>query len=346
MELNRIKKLLPKDYHKHAERDISLLANSIFVETYSFGFEKELNIKFSSSFWFINKGLTKFYRSQKEHNNFAKTLGSRAMKKKIDYTEKIAKELFNLTNWFYKFTEKNKNLKSFLKNKKEFVDNYRMFFTYHQVIYWTADYIATTFPKNDKGEKIIKILDRVYNYNELVVPDAEKYFKKLKINKFLHDEIGEGYKYFTEKERKNGLGIIFIKGKRMILNWKDSKNLENFIEKRNKKYLGKIKEIKGISAQEGRCIGKVQLIKNFSKLKNIKEGAILVTYQVRPQFNKFVKKAGAIITDEGGILCHASMLSREFKIPCIVGTKIATEVLKTGDRVEINGSKGIIKIIR
>ena len=58
------------------------------------------------------------------------------------------------------------------------------------------------------------------------------------------------------------------------------------------------------------------------------------------------KKAGGIVTDEGGITSHAAIIAREFKIPCVVGTKIATQIIKTGDLVEVNADKGIVKIIK
>jgi len=59
-----------------------------------------------------------------------------------------------------------------------------------------------------------------------------------------------------------------------------------------------------------------------------------------------MKEAGAIITDEGGITCHAAIVSRELGIPCIIGTKIATKVLKDGDIVEVDAGKGVVKIIK
>lgn len=58
-----------------------------------------------------------------------------------------------------------------------------------------------------------------------------------------------------------------------------------------------------------------------------------------------MKKAAAIITDEGGITCHAAIVSRELNIPCIIGTKVATKILKDGDLVEVNAEKGVVKII-
>jgi len=62
-----------------------------------------------------------------------------------------------------------------------------------------------------------------------------------------------------------------------------------------------------------------------------------------PYFNQALKKASAIVTDEGGVTCHAAIFARELGIPCIVGTKVATQVLKDGDKVEVDANKGIVK---
>ena len=58
-----------------------------------------------------------------------------------------------------------------------------------------------------------------------------------------------------------------------------------------------------------------------------------------------LRKAAAIVTDEGGITCHAAVLARELGIPCVIGTKTASKLLKTGDRVEVDASAGVVKII-
>ena len=76
------------------------------------------------------------------------------------------------------------------------------------------------------------------------------------------------------------------------------------------------------------------------------KGRILVAGQTMPQFMPAIRKARAIITNEGGMLCHAAIVSRELKIPAIIGTKVATEVLKDGDEVEMDLDKGRIKILR
>ena len=56
-----------------------------------------------------------------------------------------------------------------------------------------------------------------------------------------------------------------------------------------------------------------------------------------------MKKAAAIVTEQGGITSHAAIISRELRVPCVIGTKIATKVLKDGDKVEVDATKGIVK---
>lgn len=106
-------------------------------------------------------------------------------------------------------------------------------------------------------------------------------------------------------------------------------------------------EIKGQSASKGQYVGVVRVIRDAEspEAKDFQEGEILVTSMTRPEFVPLMKKAGAIITDEGGVTCHAAIVSRELRKPCIIGTKNATHVLKTGDRVEIDADKGVVHII-
>jgi pyruvate,water dikinase len=65
-----------------------------------------------------------------------------------------------------------------------------------------------------------------------------------------------------------------------------------------------------------------------------------------PDFVPAMRKAVAIITDEGGITCHAAIVSRELGKPCIIGTKIATKALKDGDVVEVDADNGVVRIIK
>lgn len=108
-----------------------------------------------------------------------------------------------------------------------------------------------------------------------------------------------------------------------------------------------VKEIKGtVAFKRGIVQGKVQIIKDGEEGNSFEEGNILVTQMTNPTYLPAMKKSKAIITDEGGMLCHAAIVSRELKIPCVIGTKIATKVLKDGDLVNVDATNGIVTIIK
>ena len=100
--------------------------------------------------------------------------------------------------------------------------------------------------------------------------------------------------------------------------------------------------IKGTIACQGRAKGKVKIIITQEEQKKMNKGDILVSPMTTPQLVSAIKKAAAIVTDEGGMTAHAAIVSRELGIPCIVGTKIASKVFKDNDLVEVNANKGII----
>jgi phosphoenolpyruvate synthase/pyruvate phosphate dikinase len=112
------------------------------------------------------------------------------------------------------------------------------------------------------------------------------------------------------------------------------------------KFSSDTKIIKGQTAFKGRVTGKVEIIFNKAQIRNFKRSHILVSPMTTPDYLPAMKKAAAFITDEGGITCHAAIIARELKTPCVIGTKIATKVLKDGDLVEVDANKGIVRIIR
>lgn len=110
--------------------------------------------------------------------------------------------------------------------------------------------------------------------------------------------------------------------------------------------LGSVKEIKGACACPGKATGIVRVINRATDMDKMQYGDILVSLATTPSIVSAMKKAAAIITDEGGLTCHASIVSRELNIPCVIGTKFATTVLKDGDVVAVDAQKGLIKIIK
>jgi len=105
----------------------------------------------------------------------------------------------------------------------------------------------------------------------------------------------------------------------------------------------KIKQLQGDSACPGKAKGTVKIVNMASNMSKMKHGDILVSQATTPQIVAAMKKASAIVTDEGGLTCHASIVSRELNIPCVIGTKIATQVLKDGDKVAVDATQGLVK---
>ena len=103
------------------------------------------------------------------------------------------------------------------------------------------------------------------------------------------------------------------------------------------------KEIRGTTAQPGKNRGIVRIINSPEEMTKMNQGDILVSGSTNPNLMPAIRKAAAIVTDEGGLTCHAAIVSREFKIPCVVGTNIATKVLKDGDKVEVDATKGVVR---
>lgn len=146
------------------------------------------------------------------------------------------------------------------------------------------------------------------------------------------------------KERKRGCFLIHSNGKlKEIYTDKKAVDFRKKIAKKTKK---DVLEIKGMVASMGKITGIVKIVLSIKNLNKVKDGDILVSPMTRPEHISAMKKVGAIVTDDGGITCHAAIVSRELKKPCIIGTKIATQVLKDGDLVEVDADKGVVRIIK
>lgn len=104
--------------------------------------------------------------------------------------------------------------------------------------------------------------------------------------------------------------------------------------------------VRGTVASKGRARGRARLLYEIEDMPKIQKGDIIISPMTRPHFVPALRKASGIVTDFGGILCHAALISREFGIPCVVGTKNATKVFKDNDLIELNSYEGIARKIK
>ncbi len=146
--------------------------------------------------------------------------------------------------------------------------------------------------------------------------------------------------------RKDGFALVSKQGRITII---EKEGLEEFLSREGiEKHFSPITRVKsfgGVIASQGKVRGRVRVIEKPELMSEFKDGEILVTYMTTMEFTPIFGKAAGIITDEGGLSSHAAIISREFGVPCIVGTTIATRNLKTGDIVELNASEGKITIL-
>ena len=153
----------------------------------------------------------------------------------------------------------------------------------------------------------------------------------------------------------NARAQVFVQyaqdGAMTYIEGEDAKKIVSRFIKESKK---EKREIVGVVANKGKAIGKIKVIStdyysDFSILTRLfdemDDGDILVAETTSPELMPACKKAGAIITDQGGLLSHAAIVSRELNIPCIVGTGNATEILKDGNKVEVDAENGVVRII-
>lgn len=146
-------------------------------------------------------------------------------------------------------------------------------------------------------------------------------------------ELNERLRYSVvvwEKGKKNAKVVSGLKGRV----WEKKTLTKN---------IGSSKIIRGTLASPGNARGRVRILLRAKDSDQLKKGEVLVTFMTSPDFMPAIRKCSAIVTNLGGVTCHAAIISRELKIPCVVGTKIATKVLRTGDLVEVDADQGVIK---
>ncbi|MEX0649422.1 MAG: PEP/pyruvate-binding domain-containing protein [Candidatus Andersenbacteria bacterium] len=235
-----------------------------------------------------------------------------------------------------------------LRQRKEYFREWRGALTADEKL--IVDYIQTIIVLRDKRKDVIG-KGLVVNFRV-----GESIFTKLNIPKELlyycaFEEFLKGSSYFEEKRVEilaRPKGVLFLHDYNGAIEFQyddfeeTKKAMEETYMNSQKKH-GEV--IEGQIAYPGSVRGVVKVVLRPSEFNKFKEGEVLVTSMTRPEFVPLMKKASAIVTDEGGITSHAAIISREMKKPCVIGTKIATRRLKDGDEVEVDANNGVVKLL-
>lgn len=297
-------------------------SRKIGLKLYSTGKYIDLLRKFE---WFINKS----------DNNFAKLDYSRISD--VNQFFKLVKKFlayYRYTEFFYtdiiydpKYGKKYKyqqNAISGTKNKGRLLLN-KIFLERKGYLNQLFDYLQNKYSLSK---------DTLFNYSSKELP-------LLLTGQFVDKRIIDA--------RKRNYCLIVKRNWRKFIN-EDNGAFHSFANLFAKSQLN---IIKGITACSGKYIGKARIIEpdysNFIMVKNMlslmKPGEVLITESTSPEIMRACKLAGAIVANQGGIGSHAAIISREMGIPCIVGTQNATQRIKTGDTVMIDGRRGTVEVL-
>jgi phosphohistidine swiveling domain-containing protein len=340
------------------------------LEGVGMGLENELEKRLRNEIKFTNnKEYNKYFSIlttpskisfvAKEENELRKIDCHKGEKRKIAFRNHLDKYFWILNSYagVQKFTIKSlekrlkhlsKTKKKLLLNKKGILKKYNLS---QEIISVIKNLDIITTMQDERKKNIIMSI----GYFDKVINEVSKR-TKVSINLLCHLGVSDilkiksinDFKKYEKTLLKRLKGVYFImqNGKECSFLGNDFKELAKLQNQKLNTKKGTSNDIHGVSANLGKVNGRVIVCKNFSSINKVKEGDILVATMTRPEFVPAMKKAGAIITDEGGITCHAAVVSRELNIPCIIGTKYATKILKDGDEVEVNANHGVVKIIK
>ena len=145
-----------------------------------------------------------------------------------------------------------------------------------------------------------------------------------------------------QRMRQGILSVVFRQGKIRWLPYIQAEKIRKIMIG----IMSKCDNLKGRPAYPGKVQARARIILNKKDFHKLKPGEILVAPNTRPEYVPIMKIAGAIISEEGGITCHAAIISRELKKPAVVGVQGALDVLKDGDLVEVDADQGIVRKLK
>lgn len=356
---------LTYDLQKYAERKMPLFNLVVSIWTHYYSLKDTIGVGFTNSVFTHSNGTCDLCASQEEINiicdrvlNLVKTESHL-----FEVWYKMAKELnAEAYDLLEKYQQDRVVLSAELYEKafRVFVDN----FGFCTILpYWVLYGINHALEKGEARESfgnVLKMFEELKSetrYPQLGQVVINKYFKHaadlLKINpelaSCLHPDeilqIMDGNIVVTSEELRKRMDWCAITRAEELfkVNFIFDKNtyaklLVSEIDK-------SVTELKGSTAFKGIVRARAKIVNTMDDMSKFIEGDVLVSIQSSPSLMPVIIKCSAIVTDEGGIMCHASVVSRELKKPCIIGTKNATKIIKDGDMVEVDANNGIVKII-
>jgi len=346
-----------KDWTHYLTRPFTLFGVSLWQNWYESKVMKEIVGGQMKLGLFVEEksGVVRSYRSSKELQNFYNTI----RKNIINNETKILRYLKQAQKYNTQAQKILNKGRGSVKSLDEALEIYLKTSIYGGVLPFYVLYCIEHY--NYKSPRLQKISEKLiqssfYNriLNELIVPIAERVLEsegkqRKQIIQFttLQELKRKDFSFAKKRLQKSEQGHLWVYelgNKAETIRWyKDtSKVIKKLDGNLNNRF-----ETSGTVAYKGKVRGIARIILD-PLAKNIvfNQGDILITINSNPVFMPYILRAGAIVADEGGLASHATIVSREFKKPCITGTKIATQIFKNGDMIEVDADNGIVRKVK
>lgn len=318
--------------------------------------KKYLGKGFAHSLFIHRKGVVSFYLLRSEYEYFGKAMAKEAAADPRR-TRKLLQDLKRNSDHIVACMDSMKGTLPTRRQYQKFLVYFDRHLPLHNFMKKTVDFLP-----QEAGKKLMPYFRDARVYTERVYSDTEKFFRKLA--GVIAKRLGYRADYLTcltqeelerylqkgtlptkeiLRKRYVGSALIFEKGQRQILYGTKVAAMERKIFA---SLSSQAATLQGTSVYQGKVTGVVRIVRDPHKPGRFNKGDILVTGMTRPEFLALIKKAGAIVTDAGGVLCHAAIAARELRKPCIVGTEVATRVLKSGRIICVDARRGIISIVK
>ncbi|MBN1162690.1 hypothetical protein JXA34_03025 [Patescibacteria group bacterium] len=256
------------------------------------------------------------------------------------YLEKSKKELTERYEELSRFEDDTKQLHSDIKTKYNLDGHYLRKIGYvHTLSRMSDERKEATNKSHIAMHRVFSVLAEKTNVSE----DVFKYlsFEELKQN------IDDSHRMLEIYSRRidNPYILYYVNGTYEII--EDPEDVIALTEELRPD-LGSVHSVQGLTVSSGnvdRLKGTAKVLRSHKEMSKVQEGDVLVATMTTPQYSPAMRRAAAIVTDEGGMTCHAAIISRELNIPCVIGTKIATKVFKDNEVIELDLKRSIVRRI-
>lgn len=359
MTKTEIEKIVNKyDWEKRWLERNCLLTAGLAGEMYYVDFPKNWKkMVFAQLFFAYHDGMITCYQLKSENDEFGNAFAADLIND-AKLAKSWARETHKAAERLLEYIKQKPSVLLTQKNYEEFIKIFFAFLVPYVGLIRIINYVEPQFQAN-----ILPPLNKVRLEVEDVYSKVDFFLRKF-LSELAKSEnrteklIGclypsEVRKYLERKilptdqeliQRTPDSGEYFDNGKLMYFDKTSTALFEKLVA--DKYLVASLKtEVEGVVAVKGIARGIVRIVNDAKKVKLFNLGDILITGMTNPEFMSLMKKSGAVVTDGGGILCHAAIVARELNKPCIINTQVATSVFKDGDLVEVDADKGMVRKI-